>query len=252
MTGVALVTGGQQGIGLGISRALVEAGYKVVIASLPRSDEAVVRSALDELGANASYAQHDVADIAKVPSLLDRIEADLGPVTALINNAGVGAPTRGDMLDLRPENWDFVQDINLRGAFFLTQDVVRRMLAQPQDTYQSISFVTSVSATMVSVERAEYCVSKAAAAMMAQLFAVRMAPHGIGVFELRPGVIDTEMTARVRDTYTDKIQSGLVPAGRWGEPQDIGQVIVPIVAGQMKFATGAAIPVDGGLSIPRL
>ncbi|NOD92544.1 3-ketoacyl-ACP reductase [Ruegeria sp. HKCCD4884] len=252
MTGTALVTGGQQGIGLGVARALIAVGYKVAIASRSEPDKPVVKAALAELGPSAIYVQHDVSDIDHVPALLDQIEADLGPITALINNAGVGAPVRGDMLDLKPENWDFVQNINLRGAFFLAQEVARRMLEQPQDSYRSITFVTSVSATMVSIERAEYCVSKAAAAMMAQLFAVRLAPEGIGVFELRPGIIATEMTAGVRDKYTDRIEGGLVPAARWGEPADIGSVVVPLVQGQMHFANGAAIPVDGGLSISRL
>ncbi|WP_171209641.1 MULTISPECIES: 3-ketoacyl-ACP reductase [unclassified Ruegeria] len=252
MTGTALVTGGQQGIGLGVARALIAAGYKVAIASRAAPYKPVVEAALAELGPSAIYVQHDVSDIDHVPELLDQIEADLGPITAFINNAGVGAPVRGDMLDLKPENWDFVQNINLRGAFFLAQEVARRMLAQPQDTYRSITFVTSVSATMVSIERAEYCVSKAAAAMMAQLFAVRLAAEGIGVFELRPGIIATEMTAGVRDKYTDRIEGGLVPAARWGEPEDIGSVVVPLVQGHMHFANGAAIPVDGGLSISRL
>ena len=252
MSGVALITGGQQGIGLAIATALAGAGFKIAIASLPPQSDPAVFEGLAVLGLDALYLQHDVADIAAVPALLDRVEADLGPITTLINNAGVGAPVRGDMLDLKPENWDFVQNINLRGAFFLAQEVARRMLEQPHDTYRSITFVTSVSATMVSIERAEYCVSKAAAAMMAQLFAVRMAPEGIGVFELRPGIIATEMTAGVRDKYTDRIEGGLVPAARWGEPEDIGSVVVPLVQGQMHFANGAAIPVDGGLSISRL
>ncbi len=252
MTGTALVTGGQQGIGLGVARALIAAGYKVAIASRSAPYKPVVEATLAELGPSAIYVQHDVSDIDHIPELLDQIEADLGPITAFINNAGVGAPVRGDMLDLKPENWDFVQNINLRGAFFLAQEVARRMLEQPQDTYRSITFVTSVSATMVSIERADYCVSKAAAAMMAQLFAVRLAPEGIGVFELRPGIIATEMTAGVRDKYADRIEGGLVPAARWGEPEDIGSVVVPLVQGHMHFANGAAIPVDGGLSISRL
>lgn len=252
MTGIALVTGGQQGIGLGISRALIAAGYKVALASQYAIDAPVVQEALTELGANAFYVQHDVSDISRVPALLDQIEAEAGPVTTLINNAGVGAPVRGDMLDLKPENWDFVQNINTRGAFFLAQEVARRMLELPQGIYRSIIFVTSVSATMVSIERAEYCVSKAAAAMMAQLFSVRLAPHGIGVFELRPGIIATEMTAGVRDTYTDRIEGGLVPAARWGVPEDIGSVVIPLVQGHMHFSTGTTIAVDGGLSIPRL
>ena len=143
-------------------------------------------------------------------------------------------------------------NINLRGTFFLAQEVARRMLATPSDHYRSMLFVTSVSAAMVSVERAEYCLSKAAAAMMAQLFAARMAPHGIGVFDLRPGIIATGMTAGVADKYSKLIAGGLVPAGRWGQPADIGAVAVPLALGQMAFANGAVIPVDGGLSIHRL
>ncbi len=252
MTKVALVTGGQQGIGLGISKALADAGYRVAMASRSAPDAPAVQDALNALGNTCVYVQHDVSEIAHVPALLDQVEAELGPVTSLVNNAGVGAPVRGDMLDLTPENWDFVQNINLRGAFFLAQEAARRMVAQSAETYRSITFVTSVSATMVSIERAEYCVSKAAAAMMSQLFAARLAPEGIGVFELRPGIIATDMTAGVRDKYTDRIEGGLVPAARWGEPQDIGAAIVPLAEGQMHFANGAVIPVDGGLSIQRL
>lgn len=253
MTHVALVTGGQQGIGLGIAAALIEAGFRVALAARSAPEKPAVRQALQRLGPNACYFRHDLSDIAHVPVLLDQIAAELGPLTTLVSNAGVGAPVREDMLNLKPANWDFVQNINLRGAFFLAQGVARRMLAAPETgTYRSIIFVTSVSAAMASVERAEYCVSKAGAAMMSKLFAVRLAPHGIGVFELRPGIIATDMTAGVRDKYTPRIESGLVPAQRWGAPRDIGEVVVPIATGQMRFANGAAIPVDGGLSIRRL
>lgn len=252
MTQVALVTGGQRGIGLGIARALIKAGFHVAMAARSAPDDPSVVEALAELGPMARYFRHDMQEVAAVASLLDAVEADLGPVTTLISNAGVPARVRGDMLDITPENFDFVLDVNLRGAFFLAQEAARRMLAQPSDTYRSIHFVTSVSASMVSVERAEYCISKAAAAMMAQTFAVRLAPHGIGVFELRPGIIETGMTADVKDKYTARIEGGLVPAARWGQPADIGSVVVPLATGQAGFATGAAIPVDGGLSIPRL
>lgn len=252
MTKVALITGGQQGIGLGIAEALVAAGFRVALASRSEADAPTVESALQQLGDAARYYRHDLQDIADVPVLLDAVEADLGPVTTLVSNAGVPARMRGDMLDILPENFDFVMDVNLRGAFFLGQDVARRMQSRPGRHYRSITFVTSVSAAMVSVERAEYCISKAAAAMMAQLFAVRLAPLGIGVFELRPGIIATDMTAGVKDKYTARIEGGLVPVARWGQPEDIGQVIVPIAEGRMAFATGAVIPVDGGLSIARL
>ena len=252
MTKIALITGGQQGIGLGIARALVSAGFGVAIASRSPAKSAAVENALGQLGATARYFQHDLQDIAHVPALLNAVEAEMGPITTLVSNAGVPAKVRGDMLGILPANYDFVMDVNLRGAFFLAQDVARRMLAVPRDHYRSITFVTSVSAKMASIERAEYCVSKAGAAMMADLFAVRMAPHGIGCFELRPGIIETEMTAGVKDKYTARIEGGLVPAARWGQPSDIGQVIVPIANGDMAFANGAVIPVDGGLSIHRL
>ena len=250
MTGVALITGGQQGIGLGIATALAGAGFRVALASRSTADAPAVVAALATLGDAARYFVHDVRDVARVPALLDAVVAEMGPITTLVSNAGVPAKTRGDRLDITPDNFDFVMDVNLRGAFFLAQAVARRMVAGTG--YRSITFVTSVSATMVSIERAEYCISKAGAAMMAQLFAVRMAPLGIGVFELRPGIIATDMTAGVTDKYTARIEGGLVPAGRWGQPADIGQVMVPIALGLLGFATGAVIPVDGGLSIGRL
>jgi NAD(P)-dependent dehydrogenase (short-subunit alcohol dehydrogenase family) len=252
MTGIALVTGGQQGIGLGIATALVNAGFRVALAAELPPHAPSVQNALADLGAAARYIRHDLRDIAACPALLDQAEAAFGPITTLVSNAGVPARARGDLLEIAPESYDAVMAVNLRGAFFLAQGLARRMVARPTAAYRSICFITSVSATMVSIERGEYCMSKAGASMMAHLFAARLAPEGIGVFELRPGIIATDMTAGVRDTYTARIEGGLVPAGRWGEPRDVGQIIVPIATGQMAFATGAVIPVDGGLSIPRL
>ena len=249
---LALVTGGQQGIGLGIARALAGQGFRLAIASRSAAEDASVREALHALGPDPRYYRHDLADLAAIPALLDRIEAEQGPLDALIQNAGVAAKVRGDMLDITPENFDWIMGINLRGAFFLAQAVARRMLARQSPHYRSITFVTSVSAQMASVERADYCISKAGAAMAAQSLALRLAPVGIGVFELRPGIIETGMTAGVKDKYTARIEGGLVPAARWGQPDDIGAAVVPLVTGQLAFATGAVIPVDGGLSIERL
>lgn len=247
MTPAALVTGGQQGIGLAIAQALDAAGFSVVIASLPPADDPAVRAALNTMP-NARYVPHDVADIAAIPALLDAA----GPLAALVANAGVAARVRGDLLDLTPESWDHVMGINLRGTFFLAQQVARRMLEHQGAHYRSVTFVTSVSADMASPERGEYCVSKAGAAMAARLLALRLAPHGIGVFDLRPGIIATPMTDGVRDRYTARIEGGLVPAARWGQPQDIARAIVPLATGAFAFATGAVVPVDGGLSIARL
>jgi NAD(P)-dependent dehydrogenase (short-subunit alcohol dehydrogenase family) len=249
---IALITGGQQGIGLGIARELVGAGYRLALASRSYDDAPQVQAALAELGDAAIYVRHDLQDIEAVGALLDQVEARLGPVTTFVSNAGVPAKVRGDMLALTSDSFDFVLGVNLRGAFFLAQEVARRMLATPTDTYRSIVFVTSVSASMASIERAEYCISKSGAGMMAELFALRLAPHGIGVFELRPGIIETEMTSGVKEKYTARIEDGLVPAQRWGQPADIGSVVVPLAEGRFAFATGAVIPVDGGLSLARL
>jgi NAD(P)-dependent dehydrogenase (short-subunit alcohol dehydrogenase family) len=250
MNPLALITGGQQGIGLGIAEALANQGFRLAIASLPPEAEAA--PVLQTLNPDTRYYQHDLANLTDIPALLDRIEAQQGPVTALILNAGVAARIRGDMLDLTPENLDWILDINLKGSFFLAQATAKRMLATTSPHYRSITFITSVSARLASPERADYCISKAAASMAAQTLALRLAPHSIGVFELRPGIIETGMTAGVKDKYTARIAEGLVPSGRWGQPADIGQAVVPLVTGQLAFATGAVIPVDGGLSIERL
>lgn len=248
MTPHALITGGQQGIGLGIALALAGAGWQVTLSAEVPAESETVTDALARLGPRARYIRHDLSDLNGIGALLDQA----GPITTYVSNAGVPARARGDMLDIRPENYDFTMDINLRGAFFLAQAVAKNLLAQDSDPYRSMLFVTSVSAEMVSIERAEYCLSKAGAAMMARLFAVRLAQAGIGVFELRPGIIASPMTVGVQENYTPRINDGLVPARRWGTPGDIGSAVLPLARGDMQFATGAVIPLDGGLSIPRL
>jgi len=248
MTGHALITGGQQGIGLGIARALAGAGMRVTLAAEQAEDAPAVGAALAELPPGTRYLRHDLAETDGIGPLL----AAVGPVTTLVCNAGVPAMRRGDLLEMQADSFDRCMDVNLRGTFFLAQAVARAMLADTSAAYRSLIFVTSVSAVMASPERAEYCISKAGASMMAQNFALRLAGEGIGVFELRPGIIATPMTEGVRDRYDARISGGLVPAGRWGEPADIGRVVLPLVRGEMAFATGAAIAVDGGLSVPRL
>ena len=250
MTRHALITGGQQGIGLGIATALHAAGYCISIAAELAHGSDPVQRALAQLP-GARYHQHDLTNLAAIPNLLHAVHCDVA-ITTFVSNAGVPARVRGDMLDITAENFDHVMDVNLRGGFFLAQAVARHMVAHPCNSYRSLTFITSVSAGMVSTDRADYCISKAAASMMVAGFATRLAPLNIGVFELRPGIIDTPMTAGVKDSYTARIAAGLVPANRWGQPADVGKIIVPIADGQMAFATGAVIPVDGGLSIARL
>lgn len=252
MTKVALITGGQRGIGLGIAQALKDEGFRLAIVAEKNPGDTEVLNATKQLGPMAQYFQLDLSVTGSETALFDAIEERMGPVTTLVSNAGVPSPIRGDMLDLTPDNLDRVLAINLKGGFFLAQEAAKRMCAGPSDVYRSILFVTSVSADMVSVERADYCISKAAASMMSRLYAARLAEDGIGVFELRPGIIETDMTAAVRDRYDGLINNGLVPARRWGQPADIGCVVQALASGQMAYATGAVIPVDGGLSIQRL
>lgn len=251
MRKVALVTGGQQGIGLGIAQALSAAGWHLAVASLPAPDAPEVQAARKALP-NMEYFQHDLSDVAGAPALVAQVQAVMGPISCLVSNAGVPARVRGDLLDMTPENFDWTLGVNLRGTFFLAQEVARGMLERAAGAYRSLIFVTSVSAEAASVERGEYCISKAGAAMAVKLFAARLAGAGIGVFELRPGIIATPMTAGVAAKYDAAIGGGLVPAGRWGQPEDIGRIVVPMAEGALGFATGAVVPVDGGLSIPRL
>ena len=177
-----------------------------------------------------------------------------GRLDCLVNNAGRGAVVRGgDMLDLTPENYDTVMSVNLRGTLFLTQAVAKAMLAQGETGHpRSIVTITSASAEMASPDRADYCVSKAGLSMAMRNFAVRLAPEGIAVFEVRPGIIRTDMTAPVAERYDARIADGLVPARRWGEPADVGEAVAGLASGKFAFATGSVICVDGGLLLPRL
>ena len=252
MKPLALITGGHTGIGFGIAQELVKANFAIaLISETPVKDESV-QFALNKIGSFARYYEHDLRDISNIPNLLDQIEANQGSIHSLISNAGVSALVRGDMLQMNEASYDFVMDINLKGTFFLAQETARRIISQKVKYYRSMIFITSVSATMVSKERAEYCISKAGASMMVKLFCARLSREGIGVFDLRPGIIETLMTSGVKDQYNKKINEGLVPFGRWGQPSDIGSVVLPLVQGKMAYATGAVIPIDGGLSLNRL
>ena len=184
--------------------------------------------------------------------MVDVALSAFGRIDCLVNNAGVGAAVRGDLLDLKPENFDRALGINLRGTVFLSQAVAKAMLATPNDQPKSIITITSVSAEMASPERADYCISKAGLSMWVKTLALRLAAENIGVFEVRPGIIRTDMTAGVTAKYDALIDSGLVPAKRWGEAVDIGAVVATLAGGKLGFSTGSIINVDGALSVPRL
>ena len=249
---VALITGARRGIGQGIAFALAAAGFDLVINDLERdADAEATLAGVDARGARASFAAADIADLAAQPGLVDAAFA-FGRLDCLVNNAGVSVLSRGDLLDVAPESYDRCLDVNLRGPFFLTQRIARRMLEQPppEGGPRSIITVTSVNAETPSISRGEYCISKAGASMLTKLFALRLAPHGIGVFEVRPGIIRTPMTAPVAERYQREIERGITPIARWGEPADVGRAVATAATGGLPFSVGQVIYVDGGLSLP--
>jgi NAD(P)-dependent dehydrogenase (short-subunit alcohol dehydrogenase family) len=268
-TRVALVTGGTRGIGLGIARALAGDGWQLALCGV--RPEADVRGVLDELrAASGGEVAYQVADLAIREDrvrLVDAVYARFGRVDALINNAGRAPRVRADLLEATEDSFEELLRTNLQGPYFLTQQVATRMIAQQQQhaiaqqqradverpaASPSIVFVTSVSADMASPNRGEYCVSKAGLAMTVKLFAARLAEHGIPVYEVRPGIIATDMTAKVKDIYDRRIADGLIPDRRWGTPDDIGRAVAALLRGDIPYATGTILHIDGGLSIPRL
>jgi NAD(P)-dependent dehydrogenase (short-subunit alcohol dehydrogenase family) len=252
----ALVTGGTRGIGLGIARALAASGFDLALCG--RREEADVAPVLDELraaGAAVAYLRADVGAADDRERLVAGVRERLGRLHVLVNNAGVAAAARVDLLEAGEESFERLLRVNLQGPYFLTQAVARWMLEQRRADGAwegAIVNVTSVSATVASTDRGEYCVSKAGLAMATRLWAARLAGERIPVYEVRPGVIRTDMTAGVAEKYDRLIAEGLVPQGRWGTPEDVGRVVACLARGQAPYSTGAVVVVDGGLTIPRL
>ena len=252
---VAVVTGGRRGIGLGIAKALAADGFDIAITGIGESDAATDAMIVDfsALGAKATYLKADLADIAGHAATVTDIENQLGAIACLVNNAGIASTVRGDFLDLAPENFDTIVATNLRGTVFFTQAVLKAMLhSKTAPGPRSIINISSVSAGLTSPERLDYCMTKAGLAAFSQGLALRLAETGISVFEIRPGIIRSDMTAGVSAKYDALIEGGLVPMKRWGEPDDIGAVAAALATGKFAFATGSVINLDGGLSIGRL
>jgi 3-oxoacyl-[acyl-carrier protein] reductase len=250
---IALVTGGTRGIGLGIARALAAEGWRLVLCGVRSPSD--VQDVLAGFDGRATYIRADVGSKSDRAALVAEIADRYGVVDALVNNAGRAPRVRADLLEASEESFEELIRINLQGPYFLTQAIAARMTARKSEDPSfspAIVFVTSVSAEMASVMRGEYCVSKAGLAMGARLFAVRLAAAGIPVFEVRPGIIATDMTAVVREMYDTRIADGLVPERRWGQPEDVGRVVATLVRGDTPYATGTVIHVDGGLALPRL
>lgn len=258
---VALVTGSTRGIGLAIARRLLEAGHFVVFNGVSRPDLPAEAAALvarweADHGPCHEHVQADVSTPAGRAAMLDVIDR-LGRVDLLVNNAGVAPATRKDMLDISTDDFARVIGTNLAGPYFLTQAVAKVMIRLASegaiDGYApKIVSISSISADTVSVNRGEYCIAKAGVSMMTALFAVRLAPHGIPVHEIRPGIIETDMTATVLDKYKTLVDGGLLPVARIGTPDDVAQAVIAIVDGRFPYSTGLSINVDGGFHLRRL
>jgi len=253
---VALVTGGARGIGFGISETLAREGYDLVICG--QRDVASVAEpmeALQAFGGQVHYVSADIGDGVARERLLESSRERFGRLDVLVNNAGVGPLQRADILDTTEESYDRVMNINLRGPMFLTQAVARWMIEQKrerEDFAGSIVFVTSISSTVASTNRVEYCISKAGLSMAAQTWAVRLADEGIPVYDVRPGLVRTDMNAAVQDRYDRMIDEGLTLQRRWGTPGDVGRAVAMLARGDLAYSTGQVIMVEGGMLVDRL
>ena len=253
---VALVTGGSRGIGLGVAKELAASGFDLAISGRRESAQVVgVLVDLQAAGAKAIYCANDVAELSGHAKLLDEIRHAYGRLDVLVNNAGVAPLVRADILEAAPESFDRLVGINLRGPYFLTQAAARWMIEQRKldpDFRGCIVNVSSISATAASTNRGDYCISKAGVAMATQLWAVRLAEFGIDVYEVRPGIIATDMTAGVKEKYDAMIAAGLTVERRWGTPADVGKAVAMLARGELPYATGQVLLVDGGMSLKRL
>ena len=253
MRPAALVTGGRRGIGRATCAAMAAAGFDVVAADIADDGAEETRRAVEAAGGRFAFILADTGDVAGHAALLDAAWGVFGGIECLVQAAGVQVAVRADMLETTPDSWDRLLGINTRGVFFLSQAMAKRMIADgaPKRGHRSMVFISSVNAVMASVNRAEYCVSKAGVTMISKLFALRLAEHGINSYDIQPGVIRTDMTAGVADKYGALIADGFSPIRRWGEPEDIGRAIATLAAGAMPFSTGHSFPIDGGLLMPR-
>ncbi|RLB05190.1 MAG: 3-ketoacyl-ACP reductase [Deltaproteobacteria bacterium] len=252
----ALVTGSTRGIGKAIAIALAQERINVVLNG--RSPKENVEKTIHECrskGVDVDYIQCDISNAQSRELLVQNIKRKFGRLDILINNAGVPPLERRDILRADEKSFDYVLSINLKAPFFLTQIVSRWMIEQKQEHPERSMFIvniSSISAYAASIERGEYCISKAGLTMVTKLFAVRLAPYGINVYEVRPGIILTDMTAPVKDKYDALIDGGLTPIKRWGRPEDVAQAIVAIARGNLPFSTGEVINVDGGFHLRSL
>jgi 3-oxoacyl-[acyl-carrier protein] reductase len=253
---LALVTGGGRGIGRGISEALAGRGWFVIINY--RGNQAAAAETLETItkaGGMGAAVQADIGSAEDRVRLVERVMADYGRIDLLVNNAGMAPRQRRDLLEMTEASYDEVMGVNLKGPFFLTQLIARKMIDLMEAgtiSAPKIINIGSISAYASSLNRGEYCLSKAGMSMMTLLFADRLAPHGINVYEVRPGIVATEMTSAVAEKYTRMIAEGLTPIRRWGQPADVAAAVAALAEGALPFSTGEIINVDGGFHFRRL
>ncbi len=255
MEKVALITGGSRGIGLGIATQLAKEGWSLAINGVRQEQSVDTLDHLRRLGVKVIYCQGNVADSIVQQRIIQEVIDAFGHLNVLINNAGIAPKVRMDLLETTEDSYDEVMTTNLKSAFFLSQLAAKEMIRIKRnypDFFATIINVSSISATVVSTNRGEYCVSKAGLSMVTQLFATRLGVEGIPVYEVRPGVTYTDMTAGVKEKYDHLIQEGLCVSPRWGYPEDVGRAVAALVRNDFPYSTGQVIMVDGGLTIPRL
>jgi NAD(P)-dependent dehydrogenase (short-subunit alcohol dehydrogenase family) len=250
---VALVTGGSRGIGRGICLELAGHGYAVAINYAGNETAARETQQLIVGQGETMLCQGDVGLSADRQRMVEGVLARWGKIDVLVNNAGITSPGRRDLLEATEDAWDQVLGVNLKGPYFLCQRVAREMIARlPQLVRPCIVNISSLSSYTVSTNRGDYCIAKAGLAMLTKLFAVRLAEYGIGVFEVSPGIIATDMTAGVKDRYDKMIADGITPIRRWGTPEDVGRAVAALATGAIPFSTGDVLHVDGGFHLRRL
>jgi len=255
MKKTAVITGGSRGIGLGIAKQLGIDGFSVVImAASPEEKYAGILEQLKTENIDYLYVQGDISDHGDRMRCIDRAIEKYGRIDVLVNNAGVAPKQRADILEMTEESYDYVMNINTKGTMFMTQYAAKKMIKQePVDGIRGIIVnVSSISAEVSSVNRGEYCISKAGISMLTKLYADRLAPEGIYVYEVRPGIIDTDMTSVVKEKYDRMFKEGLCPINRWGTPEDVGLAVSALCSGKFRYTTGQCIYVDGGFHIRRL
>jgi NAD(P)-dependent dehydrogenase (short-subunit alcohol dehydrogenase family) len=258
---VTLVTGAGRGIGREICLEMAQKGFDIVGVDILADPEShhkglfEVKQKVEELGRKFLPVQADISSLDSHQRILDTTLDLFDRIDALVNNAGVAPEKRMDILETTPESYDRVLSINARGAFFLTQMIAKHMIhksAGDAEGKPSIIFISSISASVSSPSRPEYCISKACLSMTAKIFADRLAEHGINVYEVRPGIIQTDMTAPVREKYDKLIAEGLIPQKRWGYPKDVAKAVAALARGDFAYSTGLVVEVSGGMNIQSL